>query len=53
MRKLLAMICQNGFEHHVAMARSHVAPIVREAVSKYLGWKLYWHNAPADLPEIL
>ncbi|MCL2068227.1 MAG: fucose isomerase [Treponema sp.] len=53
MRKLLATICQNGFEHHVAMVRSHVANIVYEAVSKYLGWKVYYHNKPSDLPEIL
>jgi len=53
LRKLLATICQNGFEHHVAMVRSHVADIVYEAVSKYLGWKVYYHNRPSDLPELL
>jgi L-fucose isomerase-like protein len=46
LRKLLAFICQNGFEHHVAMVRSHVADIVYEAVSKYLGWKVHYHNQP-------
>jgi len=53
LRKLLATVCQNGFEHHVAMVRSHVADIVYEAVSKYLRWKVYYHNRPLDLPEIL
>ncbi len=53
LRKLLATVCQNGFEHHVAMVRSHVADIVYEAVSKYMGWKVYYHNRPGDLPEIL
>jgi L-fucose isomerase-like protein len=53
LRKLLATICQNGFEHHVAMVRSHVADIVYEAVSKYLGWKVYYHNCPMERPEIL
>ena len=53
LRKLLATVCQNGFEHHVAMVRSHVADIVYEAVSKYLGWKVYYHNRPAEWPEIL
>ena len=53
LRKLLATVCQNGFEHHVAMVRSHVADIVYEAVSKYLGWKVYYHNRPSDFPEIL
>ena len=53
LRRLLATVCQNGFEHHVAMVRSHVADIVYEAASKYLGWKVYYHNRPADLPELL
>ncbi|MCL2271079.1 MAG: fucose isomerase [Treponema sp.] len=52
LRKLLATVCQNGFEHHVAMVRSRVANIVYEAASKYLGWKVYYHNSP-DRPEIL
>jgi L-fucose isomerase-like protein len=53
MRKLLATICRNGFEHHVAMARSHVAGIVYEAASKYLNWNVYYHNRPDNLLEIL
>jgi L-fucose isomerase-like protein len=53
LRKLLATVCQNGFEHHVAMVRSHVADIVYEAVTKYLGWKVYYHNRPADFAEML
>ena len=53
LRKLLATVCQNGFEHHVAMVRSHVANIVYEAVSKYLGWKVYYHNRPSDMIEKL
>jgi len=48
MRKLLGTICKNGFEHHVAMVRTHTADIVYEALSKYLGWKVYWHDAPED-----
>jgi L-fucose isomerase-like protein len=53
LRKLLATITRNGFEHHVAMVRSRVAGIVYEAVTKYLGWKVYYHNCPQDMPEIL
>jgi len=53
LRRLLATICQNGFEHHVAMVRSHVADIVYEAASKYLGWKVYYYNSPIEIPEIL
>jgi L-fucose isomerase-like protein len=45
MRELLAYMCRNGFEHHVAMVRGHHAAIVDEAVSRYLGWNLYHHAA--------
>jgi L-fucose isomerase-like protein len=43
LRVLLAYICQNGFEHHVAMTRGHVADVLDEAIRKYLGWELYHH----------
>jgi L-fucose isomerase-like protein len=38
LRKLLGHLCREGFEHHVAMVRGHVAGAVDEAVSRYLGW---------------
>jgi len=44
LRELLGHLCQNGFEHHVAMARTHCADVLQEAVSKYLGWDLYRHK---------
>lgn len=44
LRDLLGHLCQNGFEHHVAMARTHCADVLQEAVSKYLGWDLYRHE---------
>jgi L-fucose isomerase-like protein len=44
LRSLLAYICQNGFEHHVAMTRGHVADVLVEVVGKYLGWELYHHQ---------
>jgi L-fucose isomerase-like protein len=44
LRVLLARLCQNGFEHHVAMTRSHCADTVYEAVSKYLNWDIYHHD---------
>jgi L-fucose isomerase-like protein len=44
LRKLLGYICQNGFEHHVAMTRSHCGQVLHEAVSRYLGWDLYYHQ---------
>jgi L-fucose isomerase-like protein len=44
---LLRHICENGYEHHVAMNRSQVAAAVKEALGKYMGWDVYYH-APAD-----
>ena len=44
LRKLLGHVCRNGYEHHVAMARCHCAEVINEAVTKYLGWKLYYHK---------
>ena len=43
---MLDFICKNGFEHHVAMTRSHCADVLDEAISTYLGWDLYHHNRP-------
>lgn len=48
MRQLLATLCANGFEHHVAMVRGRTARVVNEAVTKYLGWRTYWHNKPEE-----
>jgi L-fucose isomerase-like protein len=44
LRKLLGYMCQNGFEHHVGMARGHCVDVLNEAVSKYMGWELYCHR---------
>jgi len=41
---LLQYICENGFEHHVAMSHGEVARAVYEAFDKYLGWDAYWHQ---------
>jgi len=41
---LMKYMCKNGFEHHVAMCRSKVAGIIREAVENYLGWDIYVHE---------
>lgn len=46
LQKLMRTMCRNGFEHHVAMARSRCAPAIHEAVTRYLGWRLYWHGRP-------
>jgi L-fucose isomerase-like protein len=43
---LLAHICDNGFEHHVSVNLTEVAAAVFEALDKYLGWEVYYHNRP-------
>ncbi len=43
-QKLLTFICENGFEHHVAINPAQVAPALNEAFSKYLGWNTYYHK---------
>jgi L-fucose isomerase-like protein len=42
-QQLLAYICENGFEHHVAINPTRIAIGVREALDKYLGWDVYFH----------
>lgn len=41
---LLRHICENGFEHHVAVNLSRSANAVAEAFDKYLGWEVYYHG---------
>ncbi|MBN2309572.1 MAG: fucose isomerase, partial [Candidatus Hydrogenedentes bacterium] len=41
---LLRFICENGFEHHVAMNHSQCARAVFEAFDTYLDWDMYWHQ---------
>jgi L-fucose isomerase-like protein len=43
---LLRYICEQGFEHHVAMNHSATAAVLNEAFSKYLGVDCYWHQKP-------
>ena len=43
LQKLMDYLCQNGFEHHVAMNRSETAELLEEAFYKYLGWEIYRH----------
>ena len=44
LQQLLKHMCQKGFEHHVAMVRSHCADVLDEAIGKYLKWDLYYHK---------
>jgi L-fucose isomerase-like protein len=45
LRPLLGFIARNGFEHHVAMVRGHHAAAVHEAITRYLNWPIYQHEA--------
>lgn len=44
LQELLAHICENGYEHHVAVNLSSVAGAVNEALSRYLGWRVHFHR---------
>ena len=44
LQNLLHYICENGYEHHVAMNLSQNASAVQEALGKYLGWNIYLHQ---------
>ena len=41
---LLSHICNHGFEHHVSVNLNKVADAVFEALTKYLGWDVYYHK---------
>ncbi|MBR0474896.1 MAG: hypothetical protein IJJ19_07825 [Erysipelotrichaceae bacterium] len=44
LQDLLKYICKNGYEHHVCFVRGHVADILEEAFTTYLGVEVYRHN---------
>jgi L-fucose isomerase-like protein len=48
LQRLMRRICRNGFEHHAAMNGSHCSAAVVEALSNYMGWDVYHHDAPED-----
>ncbi len=35
-------------EHHVGMVRGHCASVLKEAISKYVKWDIYYHNGADD-----
>ena len=45
---LLHHICENGYEHHVAINLSQSAAAVNEALSKYMGWDVYYHKSASQ-----
>jgi L-fucose isomerase-like protein len=44
LQELLRFICEQGFEHHVAVNQTTVAAPVYEALTKYLGWTVHYHS---------
>lgn len=44
LQALLHYVCENGFEHHVAVNPSACSKIIAEACGKYLGWQMYSHE---------
>ena len=45
LQTLLQHICNNGYEHHVAVNRSHYGRAIAEALTNYKGWQVYHHQA--------
>jgi len=44
LQKLLQYVCQNGYEHHVAVNRSHYGRAVADALGNYKGWDVHHHQ---------
>jgi L-fucose isomerase-like protein len=44
MQRLMKYICNNGFEHHIALNISQTADAISEALNTYLKWDLYLHE---------
>jgi L-fucose isomerase-like protein len=44
LQDLLAYLCKNGFEHHVAMTMGNVSETLNEAFTTYMGWENYRHS---------
>ena len=43
LQRLMKYICNNGFEHHVAMSGSNTAGLLAEAFETYMHWDVYTH----------
>lgn len=44
LQDLLRYVCENGFEHHVAVNPSLTSAVIAEACGKYLGWEMHQHG---------
>ena len=43
LQELMRYMCERGFEHHVAVNVGNNAAAAAEAMTKYLGWEVYYH----------
>jgi L-fucose isomerase-like protein len=41
---LMKHVCENGYEHHVALVHAEVAGVLAEALQKYMGFDVYLHS---------
>ncbi|MEI8195239.1 MAG: L-fucose/L-arabinose isomerase family protein [Phycisphaerae bacterium] len=44
LQKLLRVICERGFEHHVAATKAAVGGAIADALGNYMGWDVYHHE---------
>lgn len=44
LQDLLRYVCENGYEHHVAVNPSLTAAVLKEACGRYLKWDVYGHS---------
>ena len=44
LQRLMKYICNNGFEHHVAMSASRTADVLADAFETYFDWDVYAHE---------
>ena len=45
LQALLQYVCRHGYEHHVAVNRSHFGRAVADELGNYKGWEVYHHGA--------
>ncbi len=44
LQRLMRHVCEEGFEHHVAVNPSLTGAVLKESCEKYLGWSMYSHS---------
>ena len=47
LQRLMHYVCENGYEHHVSVNRSHAARAAVDALGNYKGWNVYHHQTGA------